>query len=295
MTAVAPPTVRPYPTVLRHFAATRGAEVCVLQASPLLGAWFGGLGQTTVSPSRLALMLAGSLALTAHVFVVNDWAGYHEDARDAQRGTVGPAGNGIGRGQVGRLAAGLLALAAVALALVGTAALLLGAGIAALGLVYSLSPRYGKSTPVAASLNHVVGGSLHFLLGYTLLHGADAKGVALSLFFGLVFSAGHLNQEVRDYDSDLAGAVSTSAVVFGRRHTFIASFGLFTVAYALIIGLAATGRLPQLLLLTAVVWLVHAAWTLEALRRGLQRETALWIQRRYRVLFALVGVVMLIR
>ena len=146
----------------------------------------------------------------------------------------------------------LLVLAGVAFAAVGMTALLLGAGIAALSLVYSFSPRLGKCTPVAASLNHLAGGALHFLLGYTLVHAVDAQGVALSLFFGLVFAAGHLNQEVRDYESDRAGGISTSAVVVRvpARPSSRAS-ACSRAAYALVVGLAAAGVLPRVLLVTA--------------------------------------------
>jgi len=42
-------------------------------------------------------------------------------------------------------------------------------------------------------------------------------------------------------------------------------------------------------------WLLHAAWFVRALRRGLEFETALWMQRRYRLLFALIGLAMLVR
>src|SRR5205085_12654992 len=130
-------------------------------------------------------------------------------------------------------------------------------------------------------------------LGYAVGHSVDARGVALGLFFGLVFAAGHLNQEVRDHESDLANAITTSAVVFGPRRGFLASFWLFTAAYLLIAGLAAGGVLPRLMLLSAAAWLAQAAWSRQALRRGLDVETALWMQRRYRLLFALVGLAML--
>jgi 1,4-dihydroxy-2-naphthoate octaprenyltransferase len=173
--------------------------------------------------------------------------------------------------------------------------MLFGAGIAVLSLLYSLAPRLGKSTPIAASLNHLVGGGLHFLLGYTLLSAVDARGVALSIFFGLVFAAGHLNQEVRDHEFDLANGIATSAVAFGCRRGFLASFCLFSAAYLLIVALAALGVLPKLMLLSAIAWLLQARWSLQALRRGLGFETAVWMQRRYRLLFALVGLAMLVR
>ena len=81
--------------------------------------------------------------------------------------------------------------------------LLFGAAIAPSACSIRCSPSLGKTTPVAASLHHLVGGALHFLLGDRLAHGVDGRGILLSLFFGLVFAAGHLNQEVRDHDADL--------------------------------------------------------------------------------------------
>jgi 4-hydroxybenzoate polyprenyltransferase len=297
VSAVAPArtVLREYTRVLRHFASTRAVEVCLLQASPLLGAYLGGLGLRAGNLGRLGLLLIGSVALTAHVFVFNDWADYKRDAGDRRRASAGVNSYGARREQLAYVAIVLLALAGLAFAAVSTSALLFGAGIATLSLLYSFSPLLGKSMPIAASLNHLIGGALHFLVGFSVAHAVDAKGVALSLVFGLVFAAGHLNQEIRDYESDLANGVATVAVTFGRRRGFLASFCLFTTAYLLIVGLAARGILPKILLVSAIIWLLQARWSLQALRRGLGSETALWMQRRYRLLFAVVGLAMLVR
>ena len=130
---------------------------------------------------------------------------------------------------------------------------------------------------------------LHFLLGYTAFHIFDLNGLALSLFFGLVFAGGHLNQEVRDYEGDLLNGIRTTAVVFGRRTTFLASLATFSAAYAV-----AFGALPRQLLWVPALWLLHLAWSLQAFRRGLGFESAVWLQRRYRLLFALIGFAMLV-
>lgn len=288
-------SARQYARVLRHFASTRGVEVCALQAAPLLGACLAGLALNAHSVSRLGLLLLGSTALTAHAFVFNDWAGYSSDARDPRRASPGAGGTSISRDEIARVAIALLILANVAFAAVGTPAMLIGAAIATLSLVYSFSPNIGKCMPIAASLNHLIGGALLFLLGYTMVGAVDARGVALSLFFGLVFAAGHLNQEVRDHEFDLASQIRTSAVAFGCRRGFMASFCLFSAAYLLIVCLAVLGALPKILLLGTIAWLVHTGWSLQALRRGLGFETALWMQRRYRLLFAVVGLAMLVR
>jgi 4-hydroxybenzoate polyprenyltransferase len=293
MTSQSP--LRHYARVMRHFASTRALEVLALQASPILGSVLGGFSFGRSDVLRLGLLLLGSLALTAHVFVFNDWAGHGSDMRDPRRASLVFARRGISKRQVARLAIALLIIANVAFAAVGGPAILLGAAIATLSLLYSCSSSFGKSTPIVASINHLLGGALHFLLGYTLCHALDAGGLVISLFFGLVFAGGHLNQEVRDYEGDLLNGIRTSAVVFGCRRTFIASLCVFTAAYALLAVLAALGIMPRLLLWSALVWLLHVAWSRRALRRGLGFETALWMQRRYRLLFAFIGLVMLAR
>ncbi|MCQ4163534.1 UbiA family prenyltransferase [Tahibacter harae] len=279
--------------IARHFASTRALEVLALQASPVIGIFLGGYVFGRDSAAAPGLLVLGSCALTAHIFIFNDWAGHASDLRDPLRAPQVFSRQGISRREVAAVAAALLALALIAFAAVGSTALLFGAAIAVLGLLYSGSPVLGKSTPVAASLNHLAGGTLHFLLGYTLFHTLDASGIWTGLFFGLVFAAGHLNQEVRDYDGDRANGIRTNAVAFGRRRTFVASLLTFTAAYALLTGLAACAVLPRLLLWSPAAWLLHLAWSLRALRRGLDFETARWMQRRYRWLFALIGLVML--
>jgi 4-hydroxybenzoate polyprenyltransferase len=285
--------VQKFARIVHHFARTRALEVLALQASPFLGIFLGGYSIERRGVIPAGLLLLGSCALTAHVFVFNDLAGYESDLRDPLRAPHTFGRQGIARREVAYAAIALLILANVAFSAVGVPALFLGAAIAALGFLYSASPVFGKSTPVAASINHLVGGTLHFLLGYTVAHALDANGLCISVFFGLVFTAGHLNQEVRDYEGDLLNGIRTNAVVFGRRRAFLASLFVFTAAYAMLTGLAAFGILPRLLLWSPVAWLLHLAWSVRALRQGLGFETAVWMQRRYRCLFLLVGLVML--
>ena len=284
-----------YARIVQHFAFTRAPEVLALQASPILGSLLGGLGLEQWDVIRQGLLLIGSIALTAHIFVFNDWAGYNSDIRDPQRMTLVFARQGISRREVAGVAIALIIFANVAFAAVGGLSILFGAAIAALSLLYSCSARFGKSTPIVGSINHMLGGALHFLLGYTFVHALDANGLVMSLFFGLVFAGGHLNQEVRDYEGDLLNRIRTTAVVFGRQRTFLASLCTFTTAYAIAAGLAALGVLPKLLLWSPIVWLLHVGWSLRALQRGLGFETAIWMQRRYRLLFALIGLAMLAR
>jgi 4-hydroxybenzoate polyprenyltransferase len=286
-------SIQHYTRITKYFVATRAPEVLALQASPFLGIALGGLPFEWFGILRLCLLLAGSLALTAHIFVFNDWVGYQSDSRDLRRSGLVFTQHGINRSEVLRVVIALLGMAIVALAAVGNVALLIGSAIAILSVLYSCSTFFGKQTPVMGTFNHLLGGSLHFLLGYTLVHTLDTRGLALSLFFGLVFAGGHLNQEIRDYEGDLLNGICTNAVVFGCRHTFVASAATFSAAYAIIIGLAGLGMLPAFLLLSGIGWILHMAWTLQAYQRGLGFETTRWLQRRYRIAFALIGLAIL--
>jgi 4-hydroxybenzoate polyprenyltransferase len=286
-------TVARLAPIIRHFASAGALEVAALQASPLLGIVLGGYRIERDGIVAPGVRMLGSCALTAFVFVFNDWAGYASDLRDPLRSPHVFARAGIARREVAWTAFILLASALLAFAAVGIATLALGAAIAVLGLLYSSSPLLGKGTPIASSINHLLGGTLHFLLGYTVTHALDTSGACIGLFFGLVFAAGHLNQEVRDYEGDRLNGIRTNAVAFGYRNAFVASLFTFMAAYAMLTALAASGRVPRLLLWSPVAGLVHLAWFVQALRRGPGAESALWIQRRYRWLFALIGIVML--
>ena len=287
--------IRHYVRIVQHFASTRAPEVLALQASPIMGCLLGGYSFERHGLIRLGLLLLGSLALTAHIFVFNDWAGYSSDIRDPRRATFVFTRQNISRREVASVAIALLILANVAFAFVSGLAMLIGTAIASLSFLYSCSAIFGKRAPIVGSINHLLGGVLHFLLGYTLFHILDLNGFAISLFFGLVFAGGHLNQEVRDYEGDLLNGIRTTAVVFGLQTTFLASLFTFTAAYAITTCLAALGSLPKLLLWSPVLWLLHFACSLQALQRGLGFDTAIWMQRRYRLLFAFIGLAMLVR
>ena len=286
-------SIRHYTRIVQHFTSTRATEVFALQASPILGCVLGGLSLEAWEMIRLVLLILGSLALTAHIFVFNDWAGYNSDNQDPRRATHVSARQGISRHEIAGFAITLLVFAFMILAAIGRLALQLSAGIAILGFLYSYSTNFGKNAPIVGSINHLLGGMLHFLLGYTFMHPLDARGLTISLFFGLVFAGGHLNQEVRDYEGDLLNKIRTTAVVFGRKYTFLASLCTFSVAYAIVTGLATLNVLPKLLLWSPIVWLIHCVWSLQALQRGLGFETAVWMQQRYRILFGMIGLAML--
>ena len=286
-------TFRQNSRVFNYFLSTRLPEVLVLQASPILGCWLAlpELSRSVLLP--VSFLFLGSFALTAQIFLFNDLVENELDAQDARRARFLFSCQGIERIEVVRALIALLIFAFAAFAAIGGLAVFLGFAIGALGLLYS-SSSFGKRSAVMGSLNHLLGGVLHFLLGYTVFHPIDENGLLLGSFFVLVFAGGHLNQEVRDFETDRLNGIRTNAVAFGRQRAFYASMCLFSAAYLLIFSLASWGLLPRIFLLSLVPWMLHLAFSLQAIRRGLSSETSLWLQRRYRLLFAVIGAMIFI-
>jgi 4-hydroxybenzoate polyprenyltransferase len=222
--------------------------------------------------------------LVAHIFALNDWSNLTADLGDANKARDVFTARGVGRTEMGALTVGLLAVSLVLLGQLGPAALVIGVGIAVLSALYSLPPFAWKSRPLFNSAAHLAGGTLHFLLGYSLGSGVDRRGFAIAAFFAVTFTAGHLMQELRDYDGDVKNGIRTNAVVFGRRRTFAASVALFTLSHALLLVLALSGMIPRVLALLAVLYPVHLHWARQALTDGLTYAGVCRLQSRYRLL-----------
>jgi 4-hydroxybenzoate polyprenyltransferase len=276
----------------RYLACLRLPEILVLQGPPLLGAAFAIRQPSAANLGALAILSVANVFLMAHVFLLNDWSGLTSDLVDPNRAAGVFTARGVGRREIGGLAAGLLAVSLLFFSRLGTETFGLSLAIAALSALYSL-PRFNwKGRPLLSSAAHLAGGVLHFLLGYSLGSAVDGRGLAIATFFALTFAAGHLAQEIRDHQGDVLNAIRTNAVIFGPRRTFAASLALFTLAQALLLVLALQGILPKPLALLVAFYPVHLRWSLKALSEGLTYAGIRRLQARYRALYAIIGLAM---
>src|SRR5713101_6809280 len=109
-----------------------------------------------------------------------------------------------------------------------------------------------------------------------------------------MFAAGHLTQEVRDHDGDSTCGIRTNAVSFGKQRAFWASLGVFTLADLLLATMAGRGIVPRALLLIAGLYPLHLYWSLQTFASGLTFEAIRRLQTRYRALYAVIGLVMML-
>jgi 4-hydroxybenzoate polyprenyltransferase len=279
--------------LLAYLSCIRYEDVLVLQGSPLLGAAFALRGITADTVVSACLFTVGSLCLVAHIFSFNDWAGIALDSNDPNKSADVFVKRGVSTRGVAVLSLGLLAVSLLLFALLPRQTLLLAIVIAVLGALYSHPSFNAKGTPVVSSLPHLVGGLLHFLLGYSVFGGIDGRGALIALFFALTFTAGHLNQEVRDHEGDRLNGIRTNAVAFGKHAAFAAGFLLFTLAYADLFLLAYSRIVPAALgLLPILLYPIHVFWSVTTLRSGLTFAGVSAFQNRYRTLYALIGAAM---
>ncbi|HEV7572887.1 MAG TPA: UbiA family prenyltransferase [Thermoanaerobaculia bacterium] len=279
---------------LRYFSCLRPQDILVLQGPPLLGAVFAIRHPGVRDLAPLVTLMLANVFLVTHIFLLNDWAGLTTDLADPNKAARVFTATGVGRREMGVLTAGFLVLSLLLFSRLGAIALMLSLAIATLSALYSL-PRFNwKGKPLLNSAAHLTGGILHFLLGYALGRVIDQRGVAIATFFALIFAAGHLTQEIRDYQGDAANGIRTNAVVFGLRRTFGASLLLFTAAQILLLLLALNGILPRSIAAVVALYAVQLFWSAEAFREGLNYASISRLQTRYRVLYAVVGLAMVV-
>ena len=245
---------------------------------------------TSQAIGDLALFVVASFLLVAHIFSFNDWAGASTDRNDPNRSQKVFATKGVAPRDVLLLSTVLLAASLLLFARLSRQTLLVAVAIAALGVFYSHPRLNGKGTPIISSCPHLVGGVLHFLLGYSLFTPIDQSGILIGLFFALTFTAGHLNQEVRDYDGDRLNGVHTNAVAFGKTPAFLAGLVVFTLAYTDLFLLAGMGVVPAALaIMPLVLYPIHVMWSVQTLRAGLTFTNVSRFQGRYRMLYGVIG------
>lgn len=277
-----------------YLSCIRYHDVLVLQGSPLLGFAFSRPPLTLEATLQAVVLGVASFLLVAHVLAFNDWAGFVSDALDPNKAGAISLARGVFRGELGVLSLVMLAASLVTFTLLPSRTLLIAIAIAALSTVYSHPAINAKGIPLLCSVTHLAGGMLHFLLGYSVVTPVDRRGSLIALFFALTFTAGHLNQEVRDHDGDRAAGLHSNAVAFGPTAAFVAGLGLFTLAYAYLLVLAWVGLVPALAgWLAPVLYAIHMGWSIGTLRQGLTFDTVSAFQRRYRVLYALIGLTLL--
>lgn len=276
-----------------YVRTARLPEVLMICGAPFLGVLLSIPDLTTGSVGRAAYVLAGILALAIHVYLYNAWAGLVYDQADPRRRIDPLLGGQLEPAKA--LVASLVSLG-ISLAIflsLSVCLFLIALGIAMLWLLYA-HPRIAlKRMPVVPTALHVVGGTLAVYLACAGMEGLSLEKTWVSLYFGLVLGAGHLNHELLDCEADRMGNFKTSAIRFGKKPVFIASFVIFTLSTAYFCGIAAAGILPGSLAFGLLaVYPLYCLYVFRAYRVGISSEALQRLRSQYRALYVAAGVYM---
>ena len=274
--------------VWRSLFSIRFSEVIIMQGTPLMGAVLAAEKPSLAMIPTMAIFIPASLLLVTHIWTLNDWSDYRED-RVLDRQPSQADASELTRMALLRISIGSLIASLALFCLLPLQTLIIAGIIAILGFVYSFPGIRTKAVVGLSSLTHLAGGICHFLLGYSLFGDINRRAIFISIFFSLVFTAGHATQEVQDYASDLSSGIRTNAVFFGRRPVFLAALACFAIAFLYLLWLALAGIVPDRLGFSALLFPLQAAWSFQVLRGDFAPEKLEWLRARYRVIFGLVG------
>lgn len=275
------------------FSCIRAREVALLQGPPLMGIAFSRHRFSFADAGVVSIFAIAGFLLVAHTWSLNDWADVRADEGHEGKASRVFSAKGVTPAEMLGFSLSLLAVAMALFLALKRETALLAATIACFGMLYSLPGLGGKGRPFFSSLLHLLGGTLHFLLGYTLFSEVTVPAVAIAGFFALVFTAGHAVQEVQDYEGDRARGVRTNAVVFGKRIVFLAALAGFAMAYALLAKLAFDEVIPAPLMWVSVVGLpLQLYLASRTLSAGLKPENVRLFRNCYRFIFAGIGLCM---
>ncbi len=152
-----------------------------------------------------------------------------------------------------------------------------------------------KSKPVVGSVIHLIAGTINFLLGYLLVSQFDLRGILIGLYFAIIFTGGHLNHELRDYEADKENGYNTSAIFWGKKPVFIASVLLFTLSNLYLLLLVYLKMIDIHSILPAFIFYpLYLYFALNTYKEGLSFVSMDIFRTEYRVLYALFGIYILI-
>lgn len=242
--------------------------------------------------SNILIFIPAVYLMALHVFLINDWYDFTNDRNDPGKALLLVSSKFI---FVMALFSGLFSL--VILISFSTNSFFIGLMLFLLSLVYSTSTFYihGKTICILASLLHLVGGLLAFLLGYLFVGIYSTDVLIAGLMIGILLSAGHIFQEIQDVQGDLKNNIRTTANLLGINHSAFLGLGLLFMAHLIMEYLIGTGFFPAVTAGNWVAFILVALSIGNKLRKKITRYSIKQFRNQYRIVYAALGLYIFIK
>ncbi len=277
--------------LMKHVSAfiksARFAEVSILLGFPMIGLFFAFKSAEELVSLPVFLFAAAIFSLFTAIYAFNGLSGTEDDKNNSRLADLA----GKRRSFIATLAVSLL-LSFVLFFLIKPVLAAFSAVSFLLWCLYSFPKKGFKYRPLLGTLIHFIGQIIHFLMGYAVLAPVDGKSAAASVYFALLFSAGHINHELIDHDADEKSGIKTGAVCFGVSAWEKGSFALFTLAtlYISILPL-----IEKELIFTyfpfIIAGFIHIIFKICTFKKSPAQAKFLEERRFYRILYFAAGIV----
>ena len=193
---------------------------------PLVGVLFAVNDLSIAAIGKGTWFLFAILFLFISIYTFNAYSGRNPDSEN-------PRLVSVRQGEERKF----LAITALFLVLSSLALWVLDIALMVLGLISFLLwafysyPEIGlKNRPIAGTLVHFVSQNIHFQMGYLVLAAVSTRSLLVGVFFALLFSGGHIQHELIDYEADKKATIRTNAVEFGREKALAIELAIFLAA-----------------------------------------------------------------
>ena len=267
--------------------SARFAEVSILLGFPMIGLFFAFKSEEELVSVPVFLFAAAIFSLFTAIYAFNGLAGTDDDKHNSRRADLA----GKRRSFIVTLAVSLMLSLVIFFFIKPVLALFSGISFL-LWCIYSFPKKGFKYRPVLGTLIHFFGQIIHFLMGYTVLAPLDKGSAAASVYFALLFSAGHINHELIDHDADEKAGTRTGAVCFGVSAWEKVSFALFLIAALYISALSVLEKeLLPLCFPFIIAGIIHMIFKICSFKKASMQTKFLEERRFYRLLYFAAGII----
>ena len=267
--------------------SARFAEVSILLGFPMIGLFFAFKSEEELVSVPVFLFAAAIFSLFTAIYAFNGLAGTDDDKHNSRLADLA----GKRRSFIVTLAVSLMLSLVIFFFIKPVLALFSGISFL-LWCIYSFPKKGFKYRPVLGTLIHFFGQIIHFLMGYTVLAPLDKGSAAASVYFALLFSAGHINHELIDHDADEKAGTRTGAVCFGVSAWEKVSFALFLIAALYISALSVLEKeLLPLCFPFIIAGIIHMIFKICSFKKASMQTKFLEERRFYRLLYFAAGII----
>ena len=266
--------------------SARFAEASILLGFPLISLFFAFESVSQLLSLQVVLFVLAIFPLSTSIYAFNGLAGIGEDGENTRLSDL--------KNRKTTFIATLvvsLSFSIVFFFLIKPELAVLAVVSFLLWCIYSFPKKGFKYRPVLGTLIHFFTQIIHFLMGYAVIKPIDGTGIAISVYFAILFSAGHINHELIDREADEKTGIMTGAVCFGAKNWEILSFCLFSAAAVYIF--AVSMLIPGMIICTypfAAAGLIHIVYKIIFFRKPSVQAKFLAERSFYRILYFVAGI-----